>query len=135
MSFDEAAGKSLGLADALIIGHYGKGIVTQPLLNWLKEACDAHGVWVSMDPKPSHVLDLSGISLLTPNRKEAFELAGISNTSPSTEPSKDEALIKVAERLLDGISPTVLLITLGEYGFVKMGTRRSIFQPLRSRFW
>ncbi len=110
--------KSLGLADALIIGDYGKGIVTQPLLDWLKEACRAQGVWLSMDPKPAHVLDLSGISLLTPNRKEAFELAGISDTSPITEPSKDEELIKVAGKLLDAISPKVLLITLGEHGML-----------------
>ena len=110
--------QSIGSADALIIGDYGKGIVTQPLLNWLKEACHAHGVWVSMDPKPAHVLDLSRVSLLTPNRKEAFELAGISDTTPYSEPLKDEELIKVAEKLLDAISPNVLLITLGEHGML-----------------
>jgi rfaE bifunctional protein kinase chain/domain len=110
--------KSIGSADALIIGDYGKGIVTQPLLNWLKETCRAHGVWLSVDPKPGHVLDLSGVSLLTPNRKEAFELAGISDTSRCNDPLEDEELIKVAEKLLDTISPDVLLITLGEHGML-----------------
>jgi D-beta-D-heptose 7-phosphate kinase/D-beta-D-heptose 1-phosphate adenosyltransferase len=110
--------KSIGSADALIIGDYGKGIVTQPLLNWLKKTCHAHGVWLSMDPKPGHGLDLSGLSLLTPNRKEAFELARISDTSRCNDPLKDEELIKVAEKLLDAISPNVLLITLGEHGML-----------------
>ena len=104
--------------DALIIGDYGKGIVTQPLLDWLKEICRAHGVWLSMDPKPAHVLDLSGVSLLTPNRKEAFELAGISDTSRCDDPLRDKELMSVAEKLIDAISPTVLLITLGEQGML-----------------
>ena len=82
----------IGSIDALIIGDYEKGIVTQPLLDWLKETCRAHGVWLSMDPKPAHLLDLSGVSLLTPNRKEAFELAGISDTSRCNDPLKDEEL-------------------------------------------
>jgi rfaE bifunctional protein kinase chain/domain len=71
-----------------------------------------------MDPKPSHVLDLSGVSLLTPNRKEAFELAGISDMSRCNDPLRDEELMRVAENLLDTISPTVLLITLGEHGML-----------------
>ena len=92
--------QSIDSADALIIGDYGKGVVTQSLLNSLKEICRAHGVWLSVDPKPAHVLDLSGVSLLTPNRKEAFELAGVSDTSRCADPLKDEQLMMVAERLL-----------------------------------
>src|ERR1039457_6159468 len=60
---------------AVIVGDYGKGVVTQPLLDEIKPNCRAHGVWLSVDPKPVHHLDLSGLSLITPNRKEAFELA------------------------------------------------------------
>ena len=110
--------RSIDSADALIVGDYGKGIVTQPLLDWLKEICRAHGVWLSVDPKPAHVLDLSGVSLLTPNRKEAFELAGVSDTSRFSDPLKDEDLMLVAEKLLGSISPKILLITLGEHGML-----------------
>jgi D-beta-D-heptose 7-phosphate kinase/D-beta-D-heptose 1-phosphate adenosyltransferase len=105
-------------AAALIVGDYGKGIVSQPLLDWLKEMCRAHGVWLSMDPKPAHALDLSAVSLLTPNRKEAFELAGASDTVRSTDPLKDEDLLKVAGTLLATLRPGVLLITLGEHGML-----------------
>ena len=62
-------------ADAVIVGDYGKGVVTQKLLDELKRFCRARGVWLSVDPKPTHALDLSALSLLTPNRKEAYELA------------------------------------------------------------
>ena len=109
---------SIGSADALVVGDYGKGVVTQPLLDALKEICRAHGVWLSVDPKPAHVLDLSGVCLLTPNRKEAFELAGVSDTSRCADPLEDEELMMVAERLLATISPTILLITLGEHGML-----------------
>ncbi len=64
-------------ADALIIGDYGKGAVTQPLLNEIKSLCRGRGIWLSLDPKPVHRLDLSGLSLITPNRKETFELADL----------------------------------------------------------
>jgi D-beta-D-heptose 7-phosphate kinase/D-beta-D-heptose 1-phosphate adenosyltransferase len=110
--------EKLASAAALIIGDYGKGIVTQPLLNWLKETCEVHGVWLSMDPKPAHTLDLSEVSLLTPNRKEAFELAGASDTVRCSDPLKDQDLLRVADTLLNTLRPGVLLITLGEHGML-----------------
>ncbi|MBV8586135.1 MAG: carbohydrate kinase [Verrucomicrobia bacterium] len=110
--------EKLATADALIIGDYGKGIVTQALLDWLKETCRAYGVWLSMDPKPAHTLDLSGVSLLTPNRKEAFELAGVTETAGCTDPLKDRELLGVAQSLLASLQPGVLLITLGERGML-----------------
>ena len=63
----------------MIVGDYGKGVVTQPLLDEIKRMCRSHGVWLSLDPKPVHHLNLSGLSLITPNRKEAFELAGLTD--------------------------------------------------------
>jgi D-glycero-beta-D-manno-heptose-7-phosphate kinase len=110
--------EKMGSAAALIIGDYGKGIITQPLLNWLKKTCQAHGVWLSMDPKPAHTLDLSAVSLLTPNRKEAFELAGASDTLRCSDPLKDMELLRVAENLLVTLGSGVLLITLGEHGLL-----------------
>ena len=65
----------LAKADAVIVGDYGKGVVTQLLLNEIKSLCHARGVWLSLDPKPVHHLNLGNLSLITPNRKEAFELA------------------------------------------------------------
>jgi rfaE bifunctional protein kinase chain/domain len=63
-------------AAAVIVGDYGKGVITQPMLDELKQLCRRHGVWLSLDPKPVHRLNLTGLSLITPNRKEAFERRG-----------------------------------------------------------
>jgi hypothetical protein len=41
-------------ADAVIVGDYGKGVVTQALLDELKPRCRQHGLWLSLDPKPVH---------------------------------------------------------------------------------
>lgn len=104
--------------DAVIVCDYGKGVVTQPLLDGLRRLCRARGVWLSLDPKPVHELSLAGLSLLTPNRKEAFELAGVSDGTRTADPLKDPNLQRVAETLLMELSPALLLITLGDQGML-----------------
>ena len=104
--------------DAVIVGDYGKGVVTQPLLNELKALCRARGVWLSFDPKPVHRLNLAGLSLITPNRKEAFELVNLTDETRCANPLADRNLLLAAERLLNELRPAVLLVTLGESGML-----------------
>jgi D-beta-D-heptose 7-phosphate kinase/D-beta-D-heptose 1-phosphate adenosyltransferase len=116
-----ALAQALPQADAVIVGDYGKGVVTQGLVDALKSGSRARGLWLSLDPKPVHRLDLRGLSLITPNRKEAFELAG-RGEPPSgcraAPPGQDSALRAVADRLLAELRPALLLITLGEQGML-----------------
>ena len=109
---------NLSGADAVIVCDYGKGVVTQTLLDGVHQLCRARGVWLSLDPKPVHELSLTGLSLLTPNRKEAFELAGVSDGTRTADPLKDPNLQRVAETLLSELSPALLLITLGDLGML-----------------
>lgn len=109
---------NLATADAVIVGDYGKGVVTQPLLNEIKTLCQQRGVWLSLDPKPVHRLNLSNLSLITPNRKEAFELAGLPDETKQENPFADKNLMLVAEQLLRDLQPGLLLITLGELGML-----------------
>ena len=104
--------------DAVIVADYGKGLVTQELVDGLRERCRRAGCWLSVDPKPVHSLNLRGVSLLTPNRKEAFALAGIADTNRNADPLRDLPLQAVAARLLTELAPAVLLITLGEQGLL-----------------
>lgn len=103
---------------AVIVGDYGKGVITQPLLKDLKALCRRHGVWLSLDPKPVHDLDLTGFSLITPNRKEAFELARLPDATRNNNPLADAGLLRVADQLLNEFRPALLLITLGELGML-----------------
>jgi D-beta-D-heptose 7-phosphate kinase/D-beta-D-heptose 1-phosphate adenosyltransferase len=110
--------RRIAAAAAVIIGDYGKGVVTQPLLDEIKRLCRRHGIWLSLDPKPVHHLDLSGLSLITPNRKEAFELAKIPDETRNANPLADANLLRAAERVLNDLRPALLLITLGELGML-----------------
>ncbi len=114
-------------AAAVIVGDYGKGVVTQALLDGLKPLCRRHGVWLSLDPKPVHRLDLAGFSLITPNRKEAFELAGLEDERRPGDPLADRDLRRVADTLLARLRPALLLITLGESGMLLCGRDRAPF--------
>ena len=105
-------------ADAVIVCDYGKGVVTQALLEGVRQLCRTRGVWLSLDPKPVHELSLVGLSLLTPNRREAFELAGVSDGTRNADPLKDPNLMRVADTLLMELSPALLLITLGDLGML-----------------
>jgi D-beta-D-heptose 7-phosphate kinase/D-beta-D-heptose 1-phosphate adenosyltransferase len=110
--------REIARADAVIIGDYGKGVVTQPLLDELRRICRQRGVWMSLDPKPVHCLNLEGLSLITPNRKEAFELANLPDETKAANPLADTNLMLVAERLLAELHPALLLVTLGELGML-----------------
>lgn len=105
-------------ADAVILSDYAKGLVTQGLIDGLKQVCRARGVWLSLDPKPIQRRNLAGVSLLTPNRKEAFELAGQPDGGHSSNPLDDTALRGVVDNLLHALQPALLLITLGDQGML-----------------
>ncbi len=110
--------KELHSATALILGDYGKGVITQPLLDEIKTLCRERAIWLSFDPKPVHNLRLQGLSLITPNRKEAFELAKMEDNTRAENPLQDKNLMRVAEKLLSELLPAVLLITLGDHGML-----------------
>lgn len=106
-------------AAAVIVCDYGKGVITQPLLDALKQRCRTGGVWLSLDPKPVHHLNLAGLSLITPNRKEAFELANVPDDGVrAANPLADSSLLRVADTLLHELGPALLLVTLGDQGML-----------------
>jgi rfaE bifunctional protein kinase chain/domain len=92
--------------------------VSQALLDELRPLCRARGLWLSLDPKPVHHLALQDLSLITPNRKEAFELAGLKDDQRAANPLQDGPLLAAAEKLLTDLRPALLLITLGELGML-----------------
>lgn len=113
-----AVEKQLPEADALIVCDYGKGVVTQSLLDALRERCRAKAVWLSLDPKPVHRLRLDDLSLITPNRKEVFALAGVEDETFNPNPLKDKNLQTAARSLMDELRPAMMLITLSELGML-----------------
>jgi len=101
---------------AVILEDYAKGLLTPALVNAVVSLCAEHNVMVALDPHPSHPYNVSGIRLLTPNRSEAFALAGRYYRPGRLPLSEDTELIEVGQVLLEQWNAEILLVTLGGQG-------------------
>lgn len=99
-------------SDAIIVSDYAKGVISQFTLNAVLDHAKQHGKTIAIDPKPSRKLKFEGASLITPNRHEALELAGLA------EPASDEPypLNEICRIIHERHSPELLIITLGADG-------------------
>ncbi|MCG3148094.1 MAG: Bifunctional protein HldE [Verrucomicrobiae bacterium] len=101
---------------AVIFEDYGKGVLTQPLLNEMQRRARRAGKITTADPNSRHLLRYTGLTGITPNRAEAFAAAGLTNTPALDDVLADDPLLRCGERLLQRWKPENLLITLGEHG-------------------
>ncbi len=104
--------------DAVIVSDYNKGTISQGLINYLVELKKLHKFFLSVDPKPSHGLNYSGVDLLKPNRSEALQMSGF-----SLLPHQCFPLQEVAEKILSQQSAKYLAITLGNEGIAIMDSK------------
>ena len=95
--------------DIVLISDYGKGIITKPFLTRLVEIAKRHDKVTIADPKGLDFTKYSGISLITPNKKEASVVSGIEIVD---EPS----LHKAGAAILKTAGVDNLLITCGKEG-------------------
>jgi D-beta-D-heptose 7-phosphate kinase/D-beta-D-heptose 1-phosphate adenosyltransferase len=107
---------SLPAAAAVIFEDYGKGVLTQALLNQMHRLARRAGKITTADPNARHLLRYRQLTAITPNRAEAFAAAGMTNTPAYDDVLADEALLRCGDRLLRLWQPQNLLITLGEHG-------------------
>lgn len=110
--------RALPGAAAVIVADYAKGAIDQRLLSDLLDRARLLGIPVFIDPKPSRRLAMRGCTALTPNRKEAFELAALADAGGSSAPAQDPHLLAAAAAIAEQHAPDVLLITLGEAGLL-----------------
>jgi D-glycero-beta-D-manno-heptose-7-phosphate kinase len=108
----EAVKKKLPEIDAVIFEDYGKGFLAEDLVAQLVAAARSRGKIVAVDPNPRHDISWHGVSVVKPNRSEAFHAAGV------FDDSNDESLEKAGRRLLKKWNTELLLITLGDEGMM-----------------
>ena len=101
---------------AVVFEDYAKGVLSQWLLNILQRRARQTRKVTAADPNSRHRLHYSGLTAVTPNRGEAFAAAGLPYVEPVNDVLRDEALLRVGEKLLRTWKPRNLLITLGEHG-------------------
>src|SRR5881275_1177344 len=84
--------------DAIIFEDYGKGFLTTELVTPI--ACNARAAAkiVAADPNPGHSVDWRGMTVVKPNRAEAFLAAGIPWREPDDAPADDADLRRAGEK-------------------------------------
>lgn len=95
--------------DALVLSDYSKGVVTRELVKDVVKLARKNGIIVSVDPKVNHFEMYSGVTVLTPNTKEASIGAKI-------EIGDDASLLKAGGLLLKRLKCDSVLVTRGEQG-------------------
>lgn len=102
--------------DAVIFEDYGKGLIQQEFLDECMEIACRSRVPTFADPNAHHRLDYRGLTGATPNRSEAFWMAGEAVKDPVFRPLRDRVLLEVGRKLLEQTHIRNLLVTLGEHG-------------------
>jgi rfaE bifunctional protein kinase chain/domain len=117
-----AVEKLLPKIDAIIFEDYGKGFLAESLVLPIVSGARQSGKIVAADPNPRHDIRWQGLSVIKPNRSEAFHAAGVPWSEPTESVDEDEALRFVGATLLEKWNTQLLLMTLGEQGMI-------LFQP------
>jgi D-beta-D-heptose 7-phosphate kinase/D-beta-D-heptose 1-phosphate adenosyltransferase len=104
-------------ADALILSDYAKGFLTAELIESFIAIALSRNVPVFVDPKGKDFATYRGATVITPNKREAYQAAGLDHDEDNVSHSGDELM-----RLL---SPQALLITEGENGMTLFESDRS----------
>ena len=105
-----------GSCRSLILEDYAKGVFTADFMAAIVRIAKRKGVAVALDPHPTHPFDVKGLKFMTPNRMEAFALAGMPFVHGIGAPERDLPLRRVGEELMRRWEPELLMITLGSEG-------------------
>ena len=116
--------------DAVIVSDYAKGLVTQQLLDRILGHRRDKRPFIAVDTKPSQSLALCGVNLITPNRSEAAQIAGLNGWTESNE----QVLAEICRRIHERFSPEILVVTLGQDGMaVSQNGRVDTVLPTEAR--
>ena len=122
--------RELPSLDAILISDYGKGVVTQALMDGLRILTRDTRVCLAVDPKVKSPSLYRGVTLITPNLREAEAMSEI--------PVEDEeGLERVGSHLLKEFDCEIVLITRGDRGmtlFERGGKPRAIATVARQVF-
>lgn len=99
--------------DAVIFSDYAKGIITDSLVESVTELARAEDKFIALDPKPRRKLHFHDLDLITPNKRESLQLAGIEPALHAPYPAAE-----VCSRLHELYGTRNLVITLGEDGML-----------------
>jgi D-beta-D-heptose 7-phosphate kinase/D-beta-D-heptose 1-phosphate adenosyltransferase len=105
--------KAVQECDAVVFSDYAKGILTDELVERVSKLARTAGKLLALDPKPKRKLHFHDLDLITPNRREALQLAGIEPEPHTPFPAEE-----VCAQLYKLYGTHNLVITLSEDGML-----------------
>ncbi|MDO8539919.1 MAG: PfkB family carbohydrate kinase [Opitutaceae bacterium] len=99
--------------DAVILSDYAKGVLTDELVARVTKLAQTAGKFIALDPKPKRQLTFRGLDLITPNKREALQLAGIEPAPHTPFPA-----VEVCARLHERFATRNVVVTMGEDGML-----------------
>ncbi len=109
VALSKALERRLARVDAVVVSDYAKGSLEPTVLRKLIAAARKRRIPVLVDPKPPRFTVYRGVSMVTPNLKEAAAMAGI-------EIGDERALARVGRKIRERLQCEAVLITRGEDG-------------------
>ena len=95
--------------DAIVLSDYCKGVITKELVRDIVKLAKQNDIIVSVDPKVSHFGIYNGVTILTPNTREA-------SIGSRIEIEDEKGLLRAGTLLLKRLKCHAVLITRGEHG-------------------
>lgn len=99
--------------DAVILSDYAKGLLTDELVARVTTLARVARKFVALDPKPKRQLAFHGLDLITPNKRESLQLAGVELAPHAPFPAAE-----VCARLHARYATHHVVVTLGEEGML-----------------
>jgi len=100
----EIVERELSSCGAMMLSDYGKGVLTNNVLERLIDTCEKAGVPVVVDPKGTEYSCYKGATLVTPNRKELEQATGLPTHT-------NEEVVAAARHLIDTTGVKAVLAT------------------------
>jgi rfaE bifunctional protein kinase chain/domain len=100
---------SLERIDGIIVSDYGKGIISQDLMDGIRALLAGRPIPLMVDPKIQNMDLYRQVTMITPNNQEASMMSGITIEDESS-------LLAAGQRLLELCRCRMVLITRGEAG-------------------
>jgi len=113
--------RAMADCDAVILSDYAKGILTDEIIARITKLAQATGKFIALDPKPRRKIGFPGLDLITPNKRESMQLAGLEISPQTPFPAR-----AVCARLHELYGTKNLVITLGEDGMLLSSNGRIV---------
>ncbi len=105
--------KELASCDAVLFSDYAKGVVTEELINVIATEAKALGKFVALDPKPKRPIRFTNVDVISPNRMEAAQLAGL-----EWHPGRPFPAEEICRLIHEKYQVKHLVVTLSEDGLL-----------------